>query len=608
MCGIVGAMSLTRGLTLPARKFFEDALYADALRGEDSTGVYMYSKQKKVENKVLKKPVCAVDFMWDERVSKQFLKLGDYNLVLGHNRAATKGGITRANAHPFQDGDICMVHNGTLFDKTTLPDHTKYVVDSRAICHSIATIGIEATAPLLKGSYSLVWVDHRAKTLNFFRNSERPMFFGYSEKEQCLFWASEYKMLDWILDRRKIYDVEILKLKEDTLVTYTLAGNEMKVTASALEVFTPPKWNGNYDRYGYAQGSAMGGAAKDYRSVKQIASSNKRSKTKSTTSGTKKTSEPLITIAGRKNNTKHGRTTTRPVTKVTNIADYRRPPKRYPKIGEIIDAYLFDRTYDSSSSRYCAFGYSWDDDAVEIECHNIRTMAEIACEGVYSVKVVNVVYSADLHEHVVLCAIDHPVEVEGKFEDQQGDADVKEGEYLPKEGMTKGQYDSAVEEVIALNIAGKKDESYALMEAIMEYQDRIKKGHTSSDQCRGTKTSPSKEVILRPTPSEVLEITTKGLNVDLPPALSGSHVLGPDGQYIEQTYFNSLVRFGCVGCTHDISWRDAGSLYWVDVAGSYVKRPLCKVCCTDRGLQQDLGLNIPISVYLSRKKICNRAS
>ena len=40
--------------------------------------------------------------------------MAKFKYMVGHNRAATMGGIDTETAHPFQEGAITLVHNGTL--------------------------------------------------------------------------------------------------------------------------------------------------------------------------------------------------------------------------------------------------------------------------------------------------------------------------------------------------------------------------------------------------------------------------------------------------------------------------------------------------------------
>ncbi len=54
MCGIVG-MATTTWFGLPEEKFLKNALYADFLRGKDSTGLLAVGKGDKRERVLFKK-------------------------------------------------------------------------------------------------------------------------------------------------------------------------------------------------------------------------------------------------------------------------------------------------------------------------------------------------------------------------------------------------------------------------------------------------------------------------------------------------------------------------------------------------------------------------
>src|SRR5574343_169279 len=95
MCGIVGFITTEtdRG-AYDRRKFIESALIAGMVRGGN-----------------------ACDFMATEEYRKVFgtsVLLSTLRAVIGHNRSATVGKSSTANSHPFQEGPITLVHNGTL--------------------------------------------------------------------------------------------------------------------------------------------------------------------------------------------------------------------------------------------------------------------------------------------------------------------------------------------------------------------------------------------------------------------------------------------------------------------------------------------------------------
>lgn len=183
MCGIVGVL----GLLNKARvSMFEDMLTMDATRGSDSTGVAVVN------------PI-GVHTVKDIVLPDVILSCADYKkaksekpiMMLGHNRAATKGSISFGNAHPFIHEHVVMVHNGTLDAEWRLPKYQQFDTDSEAIAYNIATRGIEAVWPVIDGAATLVWWDDNQKTLNVISNNKRPFFMQPFKKKDGLAWASE---------------------------------------------------------------------------------------------------------------------------------------------------------------------------------------------------------------------------------------------------------------------------------------------------------------------------------------------------------------------------------------------------------------------------------
>jgi hypothetical protein len=128
-----------------------------------------------------------------------------FEFMVGHNRAATAGAVTTENAHPFQEGPITMVHNGSLFNTQGLPNpqHTLdgVQVDSHVICHNLARHGVEEVVRNIDGSFTLVWHDSRDDTLNIVRNTERPLHLAQVKGEQTLLFMSEAEMLHLVCTR-----------------------------------------------------------------------------------------------------------------------------------------------------------------------------------------------------------------------------------------------------------------------------------------------------------------------------------------------------------------------------------------------------------------------
>lgn len=223
MCGIVGLFSPV-ALNNTEIDAFKSLLAADIIRGSHATGVI---KVNTMTNTVAthKRALDAYDFL-AEAGTKEFLDKERGNILIGHNRYATMGDkADHANAHPFQEGPITMVHNGgqSSYSLELLEGHKELAVDSHMVARTIATHGIKkAVTEHLDGAFTLVWYNSEERTLNFIRNAERPLWLA--KVNGNLVWASEKPMLDLLWARAgtrttKYTDTPI-ELPINTLVTF----------------------------------------------------------------------------------------------------------------------------------------------------------------------------------------------------------------------------------------------------------------------------------------------------------------------------------------------------------------------------------------------------
>lgn len=220
MCGIIG------GINLPAKvgqDFITQALYVDALRGWDSTGLVAIRKGRA---EYYKRAIGAADFIRTRAFQR--LVSGEAEAFIGHNRAATVGSVNDETAHPFVHGHIIGVHNGTLDWgwRKELKDGDKFAVDSDALIHNIAHEGIKETVAKAEGAFAIVYYDMKERTLNIIRNKERPMFYGllnYKGEDKWIY-GSEAGLLEWIAERTDSGDPpkEIWELKEGHLLSFDL--------------------------------------------------------------------------------------------------------------------------------------------------------------------------------------------------------------------------------------------------------------------------------------------------------------------------------------------------------------------------------------------------
>lgn len=230
MCGLVGLIAKNKtGFDFKSSSVFKQLLFSDVVRGQDSTGVFGVNKYG---NLIAHKSAQAASDMIKTETFKKFADaiFQDFRFVFGHNRASTRGATTDQNAHPFVEGNICLMHNGTLKSHHHL---AKTEVDSHAICHSLNEQGYQETFENLDGAFALIWYNAEEKKLYIARNSERPLHMA--ETNSCFYFASELKMLDWILARNEIKDYKLYYLQENKTYSWNL--ND----ASKFELTDTPK-------------------------------------------------------------------------------------------------------------------------------------------------------------------------------------------------------------------------------------------------------------------------------------------------------------------------------------------------------------------------------
>lgn len=206
MCGICGVYSQNlSGLEITA---FKTLLHLNVMRGEDSTGVIRLSKNDKGVARVYQRRSLDPSPVWlYSKAGKEFVNRCQTNNIclIGHTRAATQGKITIKNTHPFDFSDIVGVHNGTI--PGAFPNYLKFDTDSEALYSNINNHGIlEALKPFetQAGAYVLVWINKKEGTLNFVRNSKRPLFFTFVYAKQTLIWSSLKEHLVMTLKQLKL--------------------------------------------------------------------------------------------------------------------------------------------------------------------------------------------------------------------------------------------------------------------------------------------------------------------------------------------------------------------------------------------------------------------
>lgn len=233
MCGICGISGNTSLIT-DEKELFKKLLMLNVYRGEHSTGIFKIdSKGPSFKKEADPSPYLVYTKEWDDYIDGRTDKntLSTVKFLLGHCRHATIGNVTKENAHPFVFKNIAGVHNGTIRGKFEGTD--KYDTDSEALYALADKVGmIEALKIMQKTAsewaYALVWLDKSRGvngTVNFIRNSKRPLWMCFTSNGSDLVWSSDINTLMFALDKTttvnpmKILETDFIGLDRDKMFT-----------------------------------------------------------------------------------------------------------------------------------------------------------------------------------------------------------------------------------------------------------------------------------------------------------------------------------------------------------------------------------------------------
>lgn len=206
MCGIVGYIQIKNVPLVVDRQYqkaLAELLFFDSIRGFDSTGIAVIPRAKSSPPFILKKAIPGFAFIDLEEYEQVVRAQISPGIFLGHNRAATRGEVSDANAHPFVADHITLVHNGSINNMKFLDAGVKSDVDSEHIAHAIAKYGASEVLPKLDGSAILVWYNATENSMNIAKTRDRYIHWIFDDKDTCWF-ASEREMLWSVLRRNGI--------------------------------------------------------------------------------------------------------------------------------------------------------------------------------------------------------------------------------------------------------------------------------------------------------------------------------------------------------------------------------------------------------------------
>lgn len=238
MCGIVGLIARNKmGFYSREAHLFTNMLEMDTIRGPDSTGIFGVSKAGNVD--IMKGATPGWVFTRAANYKKIFQKIsGSYHMIIGHNRKATAGAVNSDNAHPFYEGDIVLVHNGTISNSEKLKAGVE--VDSHAICHALNEHNAVDGLGKIDGAYALVWYNKKDKALYLARNKQRPLYLVTYDDFYAV--SSEAMLPIWLQRRENVKEIEVSEVPIETILKFDLNELSKNPEQIAYKEFKAPPY------------------------------------------------------------------------------------------------------------------------------------------------------------------------------------------------------------------------------------------------------------------------------------------------------------------------------------------------------------------------------
>ena len=250
MCGIAGVLSSI--LTRPEIDIFEQLMIVSTLRGREGAGIITVDANIDKKNgfnptRWHKYTGSGAAFI-DTKGYKDKVHNRPKSALIGHCRLPTKGAASNIeNVHPHIIGELAGVHNGTMWSV-----NSKYLTDTQsdslALYKLISEQGIQEAVNNSSGAYALVWVDNANETINFLRNSDRPLWFGVHDwqpdRPTTLFWESEKNFLELCMGRAAL-KAKVWQLPTDEVHSFPY------IPEGVLQPVITPCKKKYYQSYGY---------------------------------------------------------------------------------------------------------------------------------------------------------------------------------------------------------------------------------------------------------------------------------------------------------------------------------------------------------------------
>lgn len=221
-------------------------------RGFSSTGIYVIKSDKNRTTELIKNITRGSVFVRDPSVIEA---LKGAKTVLGHTRAATSGGVTIPNAHPFDMGGIVGAHNGFVIQEL-LPKYgltKEFPVDSMYIFAYLAKNNYDyRVLKEVEGAITIAYLtDKYPDVLHLYRREARELHIGYSK--EGIYYSSAAEPLEMIACTNiiKIPDLKLVLLKDGEILD-TVSVESPKIKSIPLNA-KRDTWKNVVDKSEYAE-------------------------------------------------------------------------------------------------------------------------------------------------------------------------------------------------------------------------------------------------------------------------------------------------------------------------------------------------------------------
>lgn len=237
------------GFISQERDMFWAMMLLNSMRGAHSTGIAGVDHSGDVD---IMKSVGGPESFSSWKESDRFFEriVTRYVAVLGHGRYATRGTIKAPNAHPFEEGNITLIHNGTMtnFDRAEKDykkinnTKRKFETDTELCAAIAANDGVGELIKSYDGGYAFIIYDKENMTFTVTRNNERPLFM-FRRKYRDMYYLSSDKAVFAYLQERFNIQGEVLEFAAHHKYVFTLGEKDftkepMSITGGKYGAYT----------------------------------------------------------------------------------------------------------------------------------------------------------------------------------------------------------------------------------------------------------------------------------------------------------------------------------------------------------------------------------